>query len=322
MTGQALPTVLALSGGVGGAKFALGLYRVLESWSLGLIVNTGDDFEHFGLHVAPDIDTAVYTLSGNSNISQGWGREGETWSFLEQLQQLGGDTWFRLGDGDLAMHVRRTELLRSGWSLSEVTHEIAGRFDLKLYIFPMSDDPVRTIVLTKEAGELPFQHYFVKRQCQDSVRDFRYDGAKESSPNAQVLEALENPELRAVFLCPSNPFVSINPILSVPGIREALRSCKAPKICVSPIVNGDSVHGPLGKMYQELGKAVSHSSLVEHYDDFLSGMIIDSADADQSQEIGMPTLVTSIVMQSLEDRETLAADALDFADSLAGQNSS
>ena len=322
MTGQALPTVLALSGGVGGAKFALGLYRVLESWSLGLIVNTGDDFEHFGLHIAPDIDTAVYTLSGNNNISQGWGREGETWSFLEQLEQLGGSTWFRLGDGDLAMHVRRTELLRSGWSLSEVTDEIAHRFGLELHIFPMSDDPVRTIVLTKEAGELPFQHYFVKRQCQDSVRGFRYDGAKESSPNAKVLEALENPALRAVFLCPSNPFVSINPILSVPDIREALKSCKAPKICVSPIVNGDSVRGPLGKMYREMGKAVNHSSLEEHYGDFLSGMIMDSADADQVHEATVPTFVTSIVMQSIEDRENLALEALNFADSLARQNSS
>jgi LPPG:FO 2-phospho-L-lactate transferase len=314
-----LPRVLALSGGVGGAKLALGLYRVLNPWDLGIAVNTGDDFEHFSLHISPDVDTIMYTLSETSNIEQGWGRDNETWSFLEQIGRLGGDTWFRLGDGDLAVHMRRTELLKAGNGLGEATANLFRQMGISAHIYPMSDDAVRTIITTADGRDLPFQHYFVREQCEPEVRNFTYAGASESDPYSSLLAALENPSLRAVILCPSNPFVSINPILSVPGIRQALLNCPAPVIAVSPIVGGAAVKGPLAKMLAELGKPVNNHSIVEHYGDFLSGFILDRVDAAEAQELGCPTLITSTVMQSIEDRETLALEALGFADQITKQ---
>ncbi len=317
-----LPRIIALSGGVGGAKLALGLYRVLKPWDLGIIINTGDDFEHFDLHIAPDIDTVMYTLSGTSNVEQGWGRASETWSFLEQVGKLGGETWFRLGDGDLAVHMRRTELMKAGVGLGEVTNYLFCQMGVSANIYPMSDDPVRTIITTADGRELPFQNYFVGEQCVPEVRGFAYAGALESSPSPGLVAALQNPSLQAVILCPSNPFVSVDPILSVPGIRQALLDCPAPVIAISPIFGGAAVKGPLAKMFAELGKPVSNASVLEHYRDFISGFILDHIDAREAKLLDVPTLVTSTVMNSLEDREKLALEALSFADQVSKQRSS
>ncbi|MCH8001485.1 MAG: YvcK family protein, partial [Proteobacteria bacterium] len=219
--------VLALCGGIGGAKLALGLYRHLAPGALSVAVNTGDDFEHLGLHISPDIDTVLYTLSGTDNPDTGWGRADETWTFMAALEALGGETWFRLGDGDLALHVERTRRLGAGESLSEVCAAFARRFGLDARILPMTGDPLRTVVHTPD-GPLPFQHYFVRERCEPRVTGVTFAGAEAARPSPEILRALADPALAAVVICPSNPYLSIDPILAVPGIRIALGACPAP----------------------------------------------------------------------------------------------
>ena len=245
---------LALSGGVGGAKLALGLHRLLAPPQLTVVVNTGDDFEHLGLHIAPDLDTVMYVLAGVCSGERGWGRSGDSWTFMEAISELGEEDWFRLGDKDLATHVLRTFRLARGDSLSSVTADLCRRFGLNGPIIPMSDEAVRTMVQT-DLGELPFQEYFVKQKCRPQVRGFRFDGADRAQPNPTLLECCRDPELAAVIICPSNPFVSVDPLLSIPGAREAIAGAAAPKIAVSPIVAGQAVKGPLAKMMSELGLA-------------------------------------------------------------------
>ncbi len=307
--------VLALCGGIGGAKLALGLYRHLAPGALGVIVNTGDDFEHLGLHVSPDIDTVLYTLAGQDNPETGWGRADETWTFMAALEALGGETWFRLGDGDLALHVERTRRLRAGESLSQVCAAFAERFGLDARILPMTDDPLRTVVHTP-AGPLPFQHYFVRERCEPRVTAVAFDGAASARPNAEILRALADPALRAVVVCPSNPYLSVDPILAVPGMRIALGACPAPVVAVSPLVGGRAIKGPTAKIMAELGVPVTHAAIAAHYEGLIDGLMLDRADEAEAADLEVPALVTETVMTKFEDRVALAAAALAFAEEL------
>jgi LPPG:FO 2-phospho-L-lactate transferase len=308
--------VAALCGGVGGAKLALGLSRLLGP-ALTVIVNTGDDFEHLGLRVSPDIDTVVYTLSGLADIERGWGRAGESWNFIEALGQLGGETWFRLGDRDLAMHAERTHALRSGVPLTEFTAAIAKRLGISSSILPMSDDRVETIVVTDE-GELPFQRYFVGLQCAPAIRRLEFRNADRALPSGKVLAALRELDLAAVIICPSNPYLSIDPILALAEIRKTLDGISAPIIAVSPLIGGQAVKGPTAKIMAELGLPAGSRTIAQHYG-FIDGLIIDEADSDEAGEIDVPVHVTATLMRSLEDRDRLARECLEFAERLAAR---
>ena len=307
--------VLAICGGVGGAKLALGFYRILPSGDLVLCVNTGDDFEHLGLHVSPDLDTVMYTLAGIENPETGWGRRGETWTFMRALETLGGETWFRLGDGDLATHVERTRRLRGGETLSAVTADLAHRLGITAELLPMSDHPVRTMVETVE-GTLPFQRYFVARRCEPAVRRIAFGGADRAVPNSEILAALGSPDLRAVVICPSNPYLSVDPILAMPALRDALAVCTAPVVAVSPVIGGRAVKGPTAKIMGELGIPLTQASIARHYDDLIDGLVIDKADQSEAASLSMPVRTTRTLMTSLEDRMHLAREVLDFAASL------
>jgi len=305
--------VVALSGGVGGAKLVLGLYRVLPPDTLTVVANTGDDFEHLGLSISPDLDTLLYTLSGQDNPELGWGRRGETWNFMAALERLGGETWFRLGDGDLATHVERTRRLAAGESLSAVVDDFRRRLGIAARLLPVSDMPVRTRLDT-DRGRLDFQDYFVRLHCAPVVRRIEFAGGETALPHPGVLAALADPGLRAVVICPSNPFISIDPILAVPGMREALRRCRAPVVAVSPIIAGKAVKGPTAKMMAELGLPVDAAAVARHYRDFLDLYIADQSDADALAGLDLPTALAPTLMVTLEDREILAQIVLAAAD--------
>ena len=308
------PNVLALSGGVGGAKLALGLAHLLPPENLTVVANTGDDFTHLGLRVCPDIDTVIYTLSDLADKERGWGRAGETWNFMAALSRLGSENWFNLGDSDLAMHIHRTERLKQGATLSEVTAEIASTLGIKATVIPMTDDPVATIVETPD-GPLAFQHYFVRERCQPAVTGFRFEGIEAADPAPIFTKHLEN-SLDLILVTPSNPFVSIEPILSLPGVRDKIAKSSTPVIAVSPIVGGKAIKGPAAKMMAELGMPASALEVARAYRDVIDGFVIDVDDEAQVPEIeaiGMKVLVTNTVMNDLDDRITLARDCCDFA---------
>ena len=300
--------ITALAGGVGGAKLAHGLAQVLPPEDLTVIVNTGDDFEHLGLHVSPDLDTVCYTLAGLANPDTGWGRSGETWQMMENLKLLGGPEWFNLGDQDLATHLERTRRMHEGECLSAITRDFCERWGVKQNVLPMSDEPVRTIVETVE-GDLPFQEYFVHRKCEPAVRGFRFEGQEAAHPSPGAAEALA--EADAVILCPSNPWVSIDPILRV------LPEITKPVIAVSPIIGGRAVKGPAAKMYAEMGIEPSALAVAEHYRDILTGFVLDQADQAYQPAIHVPTLLTNTLMHSVPDRVRLAQDVLSFTGKLA-----
>jgi LPPG:FO 2-phospho-L-lactate transferase len=304
--------VLALSGGIGGARLALGLHQILPQGHLTVVCNTGDDFEHLGLQISPDLDTVLYTLSGLANRELGWGRADETWSFMRVLEQLGGETWFQLGDGDLALHVERTRRLAAGESLSAITADFAARLGLATVIAPMSDRPVRTVVHTA-SGRLAFQHYFVRERCQPVVTGFEFAGARGAAPSPAFWQALYSEGLEAVVICPSNPFISIDPVLAVPGLRRALRASAVPVIAVSPVVAGAAVKGPTAKMMRELGVEVSATSVAERYRDIIDGFVLDESDAPLAAELDTPCLVTATLMHSDEVKRALASEVLAFA---------
>ncbi len=307
--------VLALSGGVGGAKLALGLSHVVAPENLLIVANTGDDFEHLGLSISPDIDTLTYALAGLDNQILGWGRRDETWSFMETLGALGGPAWFRLGDRDLALHVQRTLRLKAGDSLAAITADITARLGIAARILPMSNDPVRTRVDSDE-GILDFQDYFVGRQCRPVVKSFHFAGAEAATPHPDFLAALQNPRLRAVIICPSNPFISVEPILALPGIRAALAACPAPVVAVSPIIGGKAVKGPTAKMMTELGIIPSAAAVAQRYGHLLNGYIIDTKDEAEAQGLALRTVLAPTLMTTLDDKIALARTALDLADSL------
>ncbi len=298
-------TVVALSGGVGGAKLALGLYRTLPANTLTMIVNTGDDFDHFGLRICPDLDTALYTLAGINDPEQGWGRRDETWTLMRVIESLGGDTWFRLGDADTALHVLRTQRLRSGARLSDVIDEMRSRLGIEADILPMTELPVGTMVDT-DAGEIPFQDYFVRRRCEPRIRAIHFVGAAAATTTARVRAALDAEALEAIVLCPSNPYLSIDPMLAIPDLRAALERRRVPLIAVSPLIGGAAVKGPTAQIMAELGIEATPAAIAAHYAGLLDGLVVDSADADAASRMPLPVFPTSTLMKTLEDRESLA----------------
>ena len=304
--------ILALAGGVGGAKLALGLARVLPPEALTIVVNTGDDETFHGLHVCPDLDTVMYTLAGLANTETGWGVSGETFHALEALERYGAPAWFRLGDSDLATHIRRTDLLRQGWSLSEITQELCGRLGVPRHVgvVPMSDDSVRTVALTDE-GELAFQEYFVHRGCEPRITGVRFNGASTAGMAPGFVQALAS--AGAIVFCPSNPLVSIGPILAVPGVREAIASFKGRRIAVSPIVGGQALRGPAAKMMAELGEEVSCVGVARRYLGLCDVMVIDEVDrkhAPAIEALGMQAAVANTIMQTDDDKAALAREVL------------
>jgi LPPG:FO 2-phospho-L-lactate transferase len=309
------PTYVALSGGVGGAKLALGLAQLLGE-RLSVVVNTADDFEHLGLRISPDVDTALYTLSGLVNEETGWGRAGETWTFMDALARLGGPTWFRLGDGDLATHVDRTMRLSAGARLTEVTAHLAARLGVRARVLPMTDDNVRTLIET-DNGTLPFQDYFVREQCRPVLRDIRYHGAAAARPTTDVLDALAAPSLAGIVICPSNPWLSVEPILAVAGLREALQESGRPIVAVSPIIAGKAVKGPAAKIMAELGLDADSRTIAWHYEGLIDGLVIDTADEALAADLPMPAIVTNTMMRTLDDKVALARQCLAFCERLA-----
>jgi LPPG:FO 2-phospho-L-lactate transferase len=290
--------IIALSGGVGGAKLALGLSRIMPPEDLLVVVNTADDFEHLGMSISPDIDTVAYTLSGLANRELGWGRHDETWSFMETMEALGGDTWFRLGDRDLALHVERTRRLKNGETLSAVTADLCRRMGVKSAVVPMTDDPVRTRLLT-DLGWLDFQEYFVHRRCEPVVSQLQFQGAGAARPHPTFIAALADPSLEAVVICPSNPFISVEPILAV-----------------SPIIAGRAVKGPTAKMMTELGLDPSAGTVAQRYADLLDGYVIDHADMSEVVSIDARVTLAQTLMTTMEDREALARIVVEAAATL------
>jgi LPPG:FO 2-phospho-L-lactate transferase len=306
--------IVALAGGVGGSKLVEGLARVVSPpEDLVVIVNTADDQEFYGLSISPDLDTVMYTVAGIVNKSTGWGIEDDTFYALSMLGRYGEETWFRLGDRDLATHILRTRELRKGRSLTEVTADLAGRLGVRPRILPMSDDPVRTIVLTPE-GELQFQEYFVKRRASDPVVGVRFEGIDRARPTPQVLSALR--EAEAVVICPSNPIVSIGPILSLPGFRETLQETRAVKVAVSPLAAGRAFKGPTVEMMRGLGYEASAYGVASLYRDFLHVVIIDERDVElvpRIEELGIRIVVRPVAMYTLEEKVALAKAVLEVA---------
>ncbi|MFN4089113.1 MAG: 2-phospho-L-lactate transferase [Alphaproteobacteria bacterium] len=312
--------VLALSGGIGGAKLALGLAQLVPSSDLVIAANPGDDFEHLGLTICPDLDTLVYTLAGLADAERGWGRRGETWNFMAALGELGGETWFNLGDRDLALHAERTRRLRAGQTLSAVTADLCARLGVGPRIVPATDQPVRTIVETPD-GPLPFQHYFVRLRCAPQVTGFRFEGAAAARPSPDFAAALADPGLAAVVICPSNPFISIDPILAVPGVVEALAGVRAPVVAVSPVIGGAAVKGPTAKMLAELGRDVSAAAVARHYRGRirLDGYLVDEADAAAAAAMGAEGLAVAVghtLMTDVDSKVAVARAVLDLAASL------
>lgn len=309
-------TVIVLTGGIGGAKLCLGLQRILPPGALRVIVNTGDDFQHLGLAICPDLDTTLYTLAGIANPEFGWGRRGETWTFMSVLETLGGPTWFTLGDGDLALHVERTRRMAAGEALTSIMGDLAHRLGVVSRIFPMSDDPVRTKVRTPD-GELAFQDYFVREKSVPAVTGLRFCGAERARICESAILALREESLRAIVIAPSNPYLSIDPLLAMPGMREALRAAGVPIIAVSPIIAGEAVKGPTAKIMQELGVIPSALEVIEHYRLVIDAMVLDERDAGLVGQAACPVRICDTLMSSLEDRERVAHCALELAAELS-----
>ncbi len=307
--------VVALSGGIGGAKLALGLSRVLPPDELLVVANTGDDFEHLGLSISPDIDTLTYALAGLDNPETGWGRRDETWSFMASIGALGGADWFRLGDRDLATHVERTRRLRDGETLSQVTADFCRRLGILARVLPMTDDRVRTRVRS-DGSWIDFQDYFVRQQCRPVVQALAFEGTTTARPQPDVMAALLGGNLRAVVVCPSNPFISIEPILAVPGLRAAIVGAGAPVVAVSPIIGGRAVKGPTAKMMQELGLEASAATVARRYGDLLAGYVVDPVDAAGVAGLVCAVTPAPTLMTTLADKEALARVVLGAADAL------
>jgi LPPG:FO 2-phospho-L-lactate transferase len=304
--------VCALAGGVGGAKLAAGLEDVLPPGDLAVVVNTADDFDLWGLRICPDLDTVMYTLAGIANPETGWGVEGESFAALDMLARYGEDTWFELGDRDLATHVLRTTRLRAGETLTKITDDLSGALAVKSALLPMCDEPVATVLETPD-GPLEFQEYFVRRRQRDEVLGVKLRGVEDARPTDAVLKVLDAADL--VVLCPSNPVVSIGPILAVPGMREAIEASGAPKVAVSPIVGGRALKGPADRMLASLGHEVSATGVARMYEGLVEGMVIDRMDEEERIEIealGMGVLATGAIMHDVPDRARLAREVIEF----------
>jgi LPPG:FO 2-phospho-L-lactate transferase len=305
--------VVALAGGVGGAKLAYGLAQIVAPENLTIIVNTGDDFEHLSLHISPDVDTVMYTLAGIANPKTGWGVKDESWSTMAALARYGGPTWFQLGDRDLATHLLRTQWLREGYPYTWVTKELCRRLGVRCTILPMTEDLVRTMVQTED-GELAFQEYFVEKQWQPVVKSIRFAGVEVAQPSREVVSAVRIADV--IVFCPSNPLVSLDPILGLPNMRRIIAASRAPKVAVSPIVGGQALKGPAAKIMTELSMEVSPVGVARHLREVLTGFVLDHVDEayqDMITDMGLRTLVTGTVMLNNEDRVKLAREVLDFA---------
>ena len=312
---MAVGSVVALAGGVGGAKLAQGLAEIVEPGKLTVVVNTADDFEYLGLYICPDLDTVMYTLCDLHNLDTGWGLESESWNFLEALREIGGETWFRLGDRDLATHIQRTHRMHANEKLSDITADFCSTMGTDVRVLPMTDDPVRTMVDT-DTGPIPFQEYFVRLGCSPIVRGFTFEGIQTAVFNPLASESLKSQDLKAVIICPSNPYVSIAPILSLAGARKHLRDAAVPIIAVSPIVGGQAIKGPAAKMMRELGCNPSALSVAKEYKDVIDGFVIDKTDASEArkiEEFGQSVLVTDTIMTSIKVKKRLAKNIMDFA---------
>jgi LPPG:FO 2-phospho-L-lactate transferase len=304
--------IVALAGGVGGAKLVDGLAQLLSPEELTIIVNTGDDFEHLGLTISPDLDTICYTLAGLANPETGWGVIRETFQVLENIQKLGGPDWFQIGDKDLATHLERTRRIRSGQTLSQVTKIFCKAWGVRYLVLPMSNDPVHTMVDTVDYGELAFQEYFVHQNCEPRIKGFRFAGIESARPAPGVFEVIE--EADAAVICPSNPWVSIDPILAMGGLQSAL--AQKTVLAVSPIIGGKTVKGPAAKMFTELGIQPSALAVAHHYEGLLSGFILDSVDAEMGKGFSIPVTITETVMKTCTDRRHLAQDVLNLLQGL------
>ena len=298
--------IIALSGGIGGAKLALGLSRVLPPEELLIIANTGDDFEHYGLTICPDTDTLLYTLAGLDNPQLGWGRADESWAFMQTLAALGGADWFRLGDRDLALHVLRSHRLRAGDSLSAITDDFRQRLSIGPRILPMSDDPVRTKIGTDQ-GWLDFQDWFVRLRAEPLARAVKFAGVEQARPQPVLLEALRA-QPRGIVMCPSNPFISIEPILAVPGLRDAIAASGAPVVAVSPIIAGRAVKGPTARMFEALGVTPSAAAVAARYGDLLDGYVMEHG--DDGTGITPRVFHAATLMRDLADKTALARQVL------------
>jgi LPPG:FO 2-phospho-L-lactate transferase len=298
--------IIALSGGIGGAKLALGLSHVLPPEELLIITNTGDDFEHYGLTICPDTDTLLYTLAGLDNSQLGWGRADESWAFMETLASLGGQDWFRLGDRDLALHVLRSHRLRAGESLSTITDDFRQRFGIGPRILPMSDDPVRTKIGTDQ-GWLDLQDWFVRLRAEPLARAVKFAGVEQARPQPALLEALRA-QPRGIVICPSNPFISIEPILAVPGLRDAIAASGAPLVSVSPIIAGQAVKGPTARMFEALGVTPSAAAVAARYGDLLDGYVMEHG--DDAAGITPRVFHAATLMRDLADKTALARQVL------------
>ncbi|MDP2727051.1 MAG: 2-phospho-L-lactate transferase [Dehalococcoidia bacterium] len=304
--------IVALAGGFGGSKMIQGLYRVLSPGQLTTIVNTADDLTLYGLRVCPDLDTVMYTLAGMANPSTGWGIRGDSFKTLGMLGRYGEPTWFRLGDKDMSTHLMRSALLRDGLTLTQATKEMCRRLSISATLLPMCNEPVATQVETSE-GLLTFQDYFVRRACQVKAHGLRYDGIEAATLTEEVVRALRSAS--RVVLCPSNPVLSLMPILAVPGLRDILVSLSCPIVAVSPLVGGKALRGPLDKLLEDLGYPTTQATIARFYSDFLDGLVIDemdAAEAPQVEALGMSTLVTNTVMSKVASRKDLARQLLDF----------
>jgi len=312
------PKFIAVSGGVGGAKLALGLEKIIQSEDLMVIGNVGDDFRHFGLHISPDIDTLLYTLSGKSDIEKGWGLANETWEFMSAMKELGGDIWFQLGDRDLATHVERTRRLKHGESLSEITDYFRRTFGIGATIIPATDDQLRTIVET-DIGVLNFQEYFVRERCNPRIQNLHFQGSESAYPQKELTKALGSTELQSIIFCPSNPLLSIDPILSIQGLKKAFADSGAKIVAVTPIVGGAAIKGPAAKNLRELGYPVSATTVAKHYQGLIHGFVLDKRDREETKQIeklGISVLVAETIMNDLETKIQLAEKTLQFAKSI------
>ena len=304
--------VIALAGGVGGAKLVLGLSKILKPQELSVVVNTADDDMFHGLHVSPDVDTVMYALAGLTNKTTGWGIEGDTFITLSALQRLGEDTWFQLGDLDLATHIKRTSMLNNGKSLTEATQNLSKSLGILHDVIPMSDDPVKTIAIT-ETEELDFQDYFVRQKYEPVIKGVRFDGIKTAKPSQQFIDNMSQSE--AIIICPSNPVVSIPPIIELPGIKELISNHPGKTIGVSPIVSKQALKGPAAKMMRELQEDVSSIGVAKRYVGLCDWFVIDKADAEEAdaiEKLGMNVHITSTIMNSSEDKISLANEVVNL----------
>jgi LPPG:FO 2-phospho-L-lactate transferase len=307
--------IVALAGGVGGAKLAYGFAQILKPGDLTVIVNTGDDFEHYGLYICPDLDTVCYSLAHIADPLTGWGRAGDTYQSVEEAIKLGGPDWFKIGNKDLGTHLERTRRLKAGQKLSEITRDFCQYWGINSRVFPMTDDKVSTILITAEMGELPFQEYFVHQKCQPSIRAIKYSGADKAKPVPEIFDAIEAASL--VVFCPSNPWVSIDPILSVQGIKKAMSKKKV--IVVSPIIQGKALKGPAAKMFVELGIEPSAEAVADHYRGLIRGFVYDLLDINLKSKIdqkGIISYTTNTIMRNTTDKARLAEKIIKFSETI------